>query len=74
VGTPRDTNSTIALQRREAVFCGVLAEMLQAGQVRSCSELDNCWGSVIVSFCCEKLVAEAGDRSGTQRKGNVLHW
>jgi hypothetical protein len=21
--------------------------------------------------CCEKLVAEAGDNSGTQRKGNV---
>jgi hypothetical protein len=23
---------------------------------------------------CEKLVAEAGDSSGTQRKGNVLRW
>jgi hypothetical protein len=23
---------------------------------------------------CEKLVAEAGDRSGTQRKGNVRSW
>jgi hypothetical protein len=28
---------------------------------------DNRWGSV-VSCCCEKLVAEAGDSSETQRK------
>jgi hypothetical protein len=27
-----------------------------------------------VSCCCEKLVAEAGDSSGTQRKGNVHRW
>jgi hypothetical protein len=27
-----------------------------------------------VSRCCEKLVAEAGDSSGTQRKGNVRRW
>jgi hypothetical protein len=27
-----------------------------------------------VSCCCEKLVAEAGDSVGTQRKGNVRHW
>ncbi|PNF20005.1 hypothetical protein B7P43_G08649, partial [Cryptotermes secundus] len=31
-------------------------------------------GSVVVSCCCEKLVAQAGDSSGTQRKGNVLRW
>jgi hypothetical protein len=24
-----------------------------------------------VSCCCEKLAAEAGDSSGTQKKGNV---
>jgi hypothetical protein len=35
------------------------------------SQLDNCWGSAVVSSCCEKLVAEAKDSSGTQRKGNV---
>jgi hypothetical protein len=29
-------------------------------------------GLVVVSCCCEKLVAEAGNSSGTQRKGNVL--
>jgi hypothetical protein len=34
-------------------------------------ELDNLWVSAVVSCCCEKLVAEAGDSSGTQRKGNV---
>jgi hypothetical protein len=29
------------------------------------SELDNRWGSVIVSCCFEKLVTEAGSSSGT---------
>jgi hypothetical protein len=37
-------------------------------------ELDNQWGSVIVSCCSYKLAAEARDSSGTQRKGNVHHW
>jgi hypothetical protein len=27
-----------------------------------------------MSCCCEKLVAEAGDHSGNQRKGNVRRW
>jgi hypothetical protein len=31
-------------------------------------------GSVIVSCCCEKLIAEAGDRSGTQKKGYFRGW
>jgi hypothetical protein len=30
--------------------------------------------SVIVSCFRDKLVAEAGDGSGTQRKGNALNW
>jgi hypothetical protein len=34
------------------------------------SKSDNLWGSVIVSYCCEELVAEAGDNSVTQSKGN----
>jgi hypothetical protein len=25
------------------------------------------------SCCCEKLAAEVGDSSGTQRKGNIRH-
>jgi hypothetical protein len=25
-------------------------------------------------ICCEKLLSEAGDSSGTQRKGNVRSW
>jgi hypothetical protein len=33
------------------------------------SELDDCWGSVILSFCCEKLVAETGNSSGTYKRG-----
>jgi hypothetical protein len=40
----------------------------------SCSQFENCWGSVVVSCCCDKLVAEAGDCSGTQRKENVRRW
>jgi hypothetical protein len=35
-------------------------------------ELDSHWGSVVVSCCCEKLVAR--DSSWTQRKANVLRW
>jgi hypothetical protein len=27
-----------------------------------------------VSCCCENLVAEAGDSSRTQRKGNIRYW
>jgi hypothetical protein len=38
------------------------------------SELEDCCGSVVVNCYCEKLVAEAGDSSGTQKKGNVRHW
>jgi hypothetical protein len=40
----------------------------------SCSSCDNSWGSVVVSCWCEKLAAEAGDRSGTQRKWKVRRW
>jgi hypothetical protein len=36
--------------------------------------VDNCWGSDVVICCCQKLVAEARDNSGTQRKGKVHHW
>jgi hypothetical protein len=31
-------------------------------------------GFSIVRCCCEKLVAEAGDSSGNQKKGDVLCW
>jgi hypothetical protein len=37
-------------------------------------ELDNRRDSVVVTRCYEKLVAEAGDRLGTQKKGNVCRW
>jgi hypothetical protein len=33
-----------------------------------------CCGSVVTSRCCEVLVAEAMDSSGTQRKRNVRCW
>jgi hypothetical protein len=38
------------------------------------SELQDCFSSVFVSCCYEKLVAEAADSLGNQGKGNVLHW
>jgi hypothetical protein len=34
----------------------------------------NCCSSAVVSCCCFKLVAEDGDNSGTQSKGNVCRW
>jgi hypothetical protein len=40
----------------------------------SVSDLEEWWGPVFVSCCCEKLGSEAGDCSGTQRKGNVRRW
>jgi hypothetical protein len=49
----------------EKIFYAVRAEQLQS---------ENFWGSVVVSCCREKLVADAGDSSGTQRKGNVGRW
>jgi hypothetical protein len=35
----------------------------------NCCHLEGCWGSVVVSCCCWKLVAEAGGSWGTERKG-----
>jgi hypothetical protein len=40
----------------------------------SMSYLKDFCGSVVVSYCYEKLVAEAEDSSRTQRKGNVHRW
>jgi hypothetical protein len=30
--------------------------------------------SVIMSYCCQKLVDEARDSSGTQKERNIHHW
>jgi hypothetical protein len=38
------------------------------------SQLEDYRGSVVVSCCCYKLVAKAGNNSGTQRKENVRRW
>jgi hypothetical protein len=38
------------------------------------SELEDYCGSLVVRCCYEKLVAEVGDSSRTQRKGNVRCW
>jgi hypothetical protein len=42
-----------------------------SGMKLACEESENCCSSVLVSFCCEKLVAEAGGCSGTKSKGNI---
>jgi hypothetical protein len=42
--------------------------------VESVGELDNRWGSAVVSGGCEELVVEAGDSLRAQRKGNVRCW
>jgi hypothetical protein len=36
------------------------------------NELDNCCGSVVVSCCCEMLVDQTWDSSGTQSMGTSL--
>jgi hypothetical protein len=38
------------------------------------SKSENCWGSVLVSRCYYKLVAEARVSSGTQSKGNFRRY
>jgi hypothetical protein len=55
--------------RYSAVAC-----KLQLRDGIPCVVLENWYGSVVVICCCEKVKAEAGDSSGTQRKGNVSHW
>jgi hypothetical protein len=66
--------ATIVLQQRSGVCYAVRVDVIQAGQVRS----SVCWGtgggSIVVSCCWEKLVAEDGDSSGTQKKGSVRRW
>jgi hypothetical protein len=38
------------------------------------SDLEDCWGPVVMICCCEKQVAEAEDSSGMQRKRNIRCW
>jgi hypothetical protein len=38
------------------------------------SEFEDCRCLVLVNCCCEKLVAEAWDSSGTQRNGKVRRY
>jgi hypothetical protein len=47
----------------ESVELVELSELVTEESVSCCS--------VFVSCCCEELAAEAGDSSGTQKKGNV---
>jgi hypothetical protein len=45
-----------------------------SGEVSELLSLEKCCGSVVVNYCCENLEDEAGDSSGTQRKGNIRRW
>jgi hypothetical protein len=41
---------------------------------KECVERESADRQYVDSCSCEKLVAKAGDISGTQRKGNVRRW
>jgi hypothetical protein len=66
---------TIALQQRNSVFCAVFDEIKQGQLAVAVSEL---FRKLLQFGCCgmlcEKLVAEARDSSGTQRKRNIHCW
>jgi hypothetical protein len=65
--TPRQTGRlTVGLNIRVALIPLHLYS-------QSVSQSEGCCVSV-VSCCCEKLVAEATDSLGTQRKGNIHRW
>jgi hypothetical protein len=65
--------ATMANKQKNNVLCAISVQDRTASflswLVRI--QLQNRWGSVVVSCCCGKLAAESGDSSGTQRKGNV---
>jgi hypothetical protein len=64
--TPTDKKATMVQTQEKCVFCGVESASEELiGELVSSSESCNL---VVVSYCCEELVAEAGDSSGTQRK------
>lgn len=67
----------MAHEERSGVMCAVRTEVLQAGQISEesvCLCVSEYCGSIVVGCCCEDLVAEAGDSSGTHRKFNVRRW
>jgi hypothetical protein len=59
-------------------LCGPCRDVINRQSVElvqlSWVKWEDCCGSVLVSCCCKKLVAEAGDSSVAQRKGNVRRW
>jgi hypothetical protein len=67
--TPRQTGRlTVGSNVTLTLTCGVELVSLLV------SELKDCCGSVLVSYCYEKLVPETGELSGTERKGNIHRW
>jgi hypothetical protein len=49
----------------------MILTLLQSVNEELVVELEDRFGSVNVSCYCYKLIAEAEDNSGTQRKGNI---
>jgi hypothetical protein len=78
VGIPTDMNKQRVFSAWSVPRCYKQATSSSVSQWsgvgRWLSEIDNCWRSVVVSRCCEKLVAEARDSLRTQRKGNINYW
>jgi hypothetical protein len=55
-------------------YCRPAVAAVPSGLSLTPLRIEDCRGSVLVSCCCKKLVAEAGDSSGTRRKGKVPCW
>jgi hypothetical protein len=67
--------STVGLETRITVLSRASSNITASGvSGELVGEIEDCCGSVVVSCCSEKLAAEAGYNSGTQRKGNVRRW
>jgi hypothetical protein len=50
------------------------AKLSEVKSIWLVSQMKNRFGSAVESCCCEKLLVEAGDSSGTHSRGNVCHW
>jgi hypothetical protein len=62
------------LRTQQWIHHAIAKQQLHRSRGTVFCQSDNCCGSVVVSCCCEKLVAEAEDSSGTQRTGDVRRW
>jgi hypothetical protein len=80
-GRPTSTYPLLPYSNKHLVLCprwgltpkqtGRLAISRNVTLTLCCSLLGNCWSTVVVSCCCQKLVFEGWASSGTQKKGDV---